>query len=101
MSSTGLHPAMAEVMARHFGMAVTGAAPQEHYPEVGRRRPYHSLGDAMAYEAGWLAYSPDAPGPAVRTPFAEGWWDAFAASERDAECALGLDCIDEERDDDR
>ena len=99
-TTAGLHPVMAEVMAMHCGMDVT-PAPQAHYPEVGRRRPDRRLGDAMAYEAGWLSYSPDAPAPAVRTPFADGWWDAFAASERDAECALGLDCIDEERDDDR
>lgn len=101
MSSTGLHPVMAEVMARHFGMTVTGAAPQAHYPEVGRRRPYPSLGDAMAYEAGWLSCRLDGIAPTGRDAFADGWWDAFAASERDAECALGLDCIDEERDDDR
>ena len=68
------HPVMADVMAMHC---------------------------AMAYEAGWLAYSPDAPGPEGRTPYADGWWDRFAALERGAECALGLDCIDEERDDDR
>ena len=78
MSSTGLHPVMAEVMARHFGMTVTGAAPQAHYPEVGRRRPYRSLGDAMAYEAGYRAFDPGKPAPTLRTPFADGWADAAA-----------------------
>lgn len=98
MSSTGLHPVMAEVMVRHdCDACAPGALPRGRQAQA----PYRSLGDAMAYEAGWLSYSPDAPAPAVRTPFADGWWDAFAASERDAECALGLDCIDEERDDDR
>ncbi len=81
--ATGLHPIFGRIVSDFMALSAYAAPSnlQAHYPEVGRRRAYRSLGDAMAYEAGFLAYSQDADAPAERTPFADGWWDAFAAEE--------------------
>ena len=79
----GLHPVFGEIVGRFMSMTTAGDTPplDVHYPEVGRRRPYRSMGDAMAYEAGWLAFSLDSVAPTERTPFYDGWWDAFSAQE--------------------
>lgn len=64
------------------------ASAQVHFPMVGRRRPYRSAGDAMAYEAGWLEFSDGDKPPPHKTPFADGWHDAAADHDRHAMHAL-------------
>lgn len=76
-----LHPIFAGVLSDFAAAAPVAASLTTHYPQVGRRRPYRSMGDAMSYEAGFLAYSEDSIAPAERTPFSDGWWDAFSAQE--------------------
>jgi hypothetical protein len=50
-----------------------------YYPTVGRKdRPFQSLGDAAAYEAGYRAFDPRTAGPQITTPYSRGWWDAAA-----------------------
>jgi hypothetical protein len=53
-----------------------------HHPRCGNaRRSYLSLGDVMAYEAGHISFDPTKPGPTQRTPFYDGWWDAWAEND--------------------
>lgn len=56
------------------------AAATIHHPACGdTRRSYLSAGDAMAYEAGFLAFDARKPMPIPpTTPFAHGWIDAAA-----------------------
>lgn len=56
-------------------------------PDNGRRhgRVYRSLGDVLAYEAGYLAHVPGrASGAVAGTPFDAGWTDAAADAATDA-----------------
>ena len=48
------------------------------------------------YAAGWEAYHMDSEAPPNGSPkFLSGWWAAFALHERNAEVALGLDCVED------
>ena len=65
----------------HPGRATAAlAAATIHHPACGdTRRSYLSAGDAMAYEAGFLAFDARKPMPIPpTTPFAHGWIDAAA-----------------------
>lgn len=92
-----LPPVMQTVLSQFMGMQDVVKNATLHYPTVGRMRGYQSLGDALSYEAGFLAFDPgDAP-PQYRTPFADGWHDA--AAHWDAQLQADLDGTDREDDD--
>ncbi len=80
MQTTNLHPVFADILKMFERKPDPIAECTLHRPLVGNTgRAYRSLGDAMAYESGYLAYDPDKPAPTWRTPFADGWADRAAA----------------------
>lgn len=87
--SENLHPLFAEILRPVLRATEDVKAAEVFYPSVGNlKRPYRSVGDAFAYEAGYLHYRDGAPAPERKTPYADGWWDAFAAAESAAWASL-------------
>lgn len=78
---SALHPLFVEILQPSLNVTAMLKKAETHTATVGHRRPYRSLGDAMAYEAGYLAFDSETPGPTFRTPFADGWADARADHE--------------------
>lgn len=79
MQTTNIHPVFADILAMFSRQPEVIAECALHRPLVGNAsRAYRSLGDAMAYEAGYRAFDPGKPAPTLRTPFADGWADAAA-----------------------
>ena len=77
MQTTNLHPVFADILKMFERQPEPIAERTLHRPLVGNTgRAYRSLGDAMAYEAGYMAFDPDKAMPMFRTPFADGWADA-------------------------
>ncbi len=77
-----LPPALLDILTNFASLRDQVLGVTVHYPELGKRRPFRSLGDVMAYEAGYLAFDANTAGPQIKTPFAHCWWDA--AAEHDA-----------------
>jgi len=77
MQTTNIHPVFADILAMFSRQPEVIAECALHRPLVGNAaRAYRSLGDAMAYESGYMAYDHDKAMPMFRTPFADGWADA-------------------------
>lgn len=79
MQTTNVHPVFADILAMFDRKPEVIAECALHRPLVGNTgRAYRSLGDAMAYESGYMAYDAAKAMPMFRTPFADGWSDAAA-----------------------
>lgn len=77
MQTTNVHPVFADILAMFDRKPEVIAECALHRPLVGNTgRAYRSLGDAMAYESGYMAYDSKKAAPTWRTPFADGWADA-------------------------
>lgn len=77
-TNPNLPPVFDAVLSSITGTQETIQRCTTYFPNVGVRRPYRSLGDAMSYESGYMAYDRTKAAPTWRTPFADGWADAAA-----------------------
>lgn len=81
MQTTNVHPVFADILAMFDRKPEVIAECALHRPLVGNTgRAYRSLGDAMAYESGYMAFDAAKAMPMFRTPFADGWSDAAEAA---------------------
>lgn len=71
-------PTMRQVESLPWNFPAIVAAATVYRASTGRRRAYQSERDAQAYDEGYASF-PTRPPVYLKSPFADGFWDAESA----------------------